>query len=365
MFESSSIGEIFSSLASVGPKCDNEKTLSYGCNYIKEYRNCEQKDYYNPSQINKKVFYIDQFAISNMMKSINEETKAFKENRIDSIWICLYEKLHLLTKAQLIVCPDSMIHYDESLVSPFNSELKLMMKLLSGGVSFKDSSWIYRTQIFENQEAWLLKQQYTPQNNVREVIRGNIDAWQEEYIIDVELNYEEDWIKMIREYRESVCSSLGGLSDYWKTLKNVSFEEIFEHEIRSYGHTLIMEFCRYQEKYPYMLNRIVDEDLNTTIEDLLPSPAVQLVNDIKERFIQLGVKNDVVLTTVFEYLKSDYIKKIPAVFISSLLYASLARKFVSGKKKPPNRGLKNDFDAISLFAPYCEAMLLDGECYNY
>jgi hypothetical protein len=63
----------------------------------------------------KKVIYIDQFAISDMMKAI--DAKARGHNRVDPFWLRLFEALERVGKLRLAVCPSSPIHSEESLLA--------------------------------------------------------------------------------------------------------------------------------------------------------------------------------------------------------------------------------------------------------
>ena len=80
---------------------------------------------------------MDQFAISNMEKTLNPKVAEQQKKRIDKFWFQLFEKLDTLSKLQLIVCPDSITHQNESKVTIEHYEtLKRMYELLSHGTSF-------------------------------------------------------------------------------------------------------------------------------------------------------------------------------------------------------------------------------------
>ena len=131
------------------PKCGKE---SFGVLMISNYhynRRCNECFYPNPRRgepqaifplprLVKKIIYVDQFAISNMMKILNPHSKAYQKEAINEFWIRLFERLHSLCKLQLIVCPKSFLHTDESLLSPYFRPLKEMYELLSHSISFHD-----------------------------------------------------------------------------------------------------------------------------------------------------------------------------------------------------------------------------------
>lgn len=58
------------------------------------------------------------------MKVLNPEMDAYKKGRTDEYWLRLFERLDSLCKLQLIICPDSEFHNNESMVTGFYQQLK-------------------------------------------------------------------------------------------------------------------------------------------------------------------------------------------------------------------------------------------------
>ena len=48
-----------------------------------------------------------------------------------------------------------------------------------------------------------------------------------------------------------------------------------------------------------------------------------------------------------------------------MLYAAIARKAASGRKRLPNQGMANDIKTVSVLLPYCDAIFIDNECDAY
>jgi hypothetical protein len=118
------------------PKCGKNSFGILGIydnHYCRRCRECfypkgdEPYVRYPLPKLKKKIIYIDQFAISNMMKALNPETKAYKKGTIKKFWLTLFEKLDKLSKLQLIVCPYSESHRYESLAAPFYNDLKMII----------------------------------------------------------------------------------------------------------------------------------------------------------------------------------------------------------------------------------------------
>src|SRR5882762_7984011 len=106
------------------PKCGAEQfgvLMVSGKHYIRRCREraCWHTQRINLPGISKKIIYLDQFAISNMMKALNPEVKGHERAAADPLWRELFEALDVVCKLQLVVCPDSNEHRNESLLSPF------------------------------------------------------------------------------------------------------------------------------------------------------------------------------------------------------------------------------------------------------
>ncbi len=76
--------------------------------YVRECRECSYRIEYSLPRLNKKIIYLDQFVISEMMKEINGSLG--KTEKVDDFWLTLFEKLNVLIRLQLIICPSSFFH---------------------------------------------------------------------------------------------------------------------------------------------------------------------------------------------------------------------------------------------------------------
>jgi hypothetical protein len=106
-------------------------------------------------ELKKTVIYIDQFAISNMMKALNDEMESHEKAKADPFWLEMFDALERVSKLQLIVCPDSSAHRDQSLMRPYFGALKRMYEQLSHGVSFHDAAYISDYQVNMALLAWM------------------------------------------------------------------------------------------------------------------------------------------------------------------------------------------------------------------
>src|SRR5713226_2148037 len=123
--------------------------------YSRRCRNCWFKGSFPLPPLSRKVVYIDQFAISNMMKTLNAKSPSHEAARADPFWLALFEALERVVKRQLVVCPDSDVHHQESMVFGCYEELKRMYEQFSHGDTFDSTDAIAMRQLNKALLAWL------------------------------------------------------------------------------------------------------------------------------------------------------------------------------------------------------------------
>jgi hypothetical protein len=349
------------------PKCGKEMfgILTIGPrHYSRRCKEClypsrgDPPENFDLPELQKKVIYIDQCAISEMMKALNPKTKAHQKGAVDDFWIGLFERLDSLCKLQLVICPDSLYHMNESLVSPYYEPLKRMYEQLSNGVSFYDKETIGRFQFHDHAKNWISG---TPEKKIEldvgRIVYGNINAWQDTLIISVKQDYGIDWIEQLRKDREKVSEWLVEIFKRWQSEKDKTFDDRFNEECMGYGITVLRSYIEYAQ--------IVTGQAKLTTNYSFPTNSIILIHLIRDIFRESGIAECDILPKIFEYFTSPCIKEVPFLKISSMLFAALARKAAAGRKKPPNRGMSNDIAIISSLLPYCDAMFIDNECHSY
>lgn len=348
------------------PKCGKQ---SFGVlmvrsdSYIRRCAECffpkghEQPIVYPLPELRKKIIYIDQLGISNMMKALNPDTKAHQEGRVPTFWLKLFERLDSLVKLQLVLCPDSSFHDWESSLSPFADSLKRMYEHLSYGVSFYDPDTIRRFQIMDQLEIWLGRLE-KPRLEVDRIVRGEINAWQERIRISVNSQAWPELIQELRNNRELAEQQLTAVFGRWQREKARSFDDWYEEE-RQAAKTVLIELYKKHLK-TYMTMALGLAEVNPM--ELLPSWATLTMHDLQDRLGRLGIQQDEAFKKIGEFLNSEAFMAAPYTEISAMLYAGMARKAASGRKRPPGRGFFTDVNIISTLLPYCDAMFVDNEC---
>lgn len=354
------------------PKCSNDTfgVLSIHDNfYLRRCKNClypranEKSIRITLPALKKKVIYIDQMAISNMMKKLNPQTKASKKGDIDDFWLLLFNKLDYLSKLQLIICPDSEFHKEESLLSPFYKSLKRIYELFSHGVSFSSRDEIERDQIYQHINNWLKGEpEKKLELDINTIVRGNLNAWQDRLTISVDMEIDERLIDSFRKNREKICGSLSEVFARWQTETNKDYNDWFNEEVEIFGTVVLEAHLNYLKKIQQNQCLLNEESLLAFIN---PPPATILVGMIHRILKKNGIDDSEIIEKTDEYLHCQYIRDIPVIKISAMMYAAIARKAAAGQKKPPNQGMRNDIFIISGLLPYCDAMFIDNACYNY
>ena len=87
-----------------------------GTSMVRRCRECFYDEQFQLPDVDKSIVYLDQMAISNMTKILHPELSAGRA--IDPFWREMFERIDFLCKLQVLVCPDSQTHREESAVAP-------------------------------------------------------------------------------------------------------------------------------------------------------------------------------------------------------------------------------------------------------
>lgn len=338
------------------PKC--KKDDCYGVlsihqnSYTRRCRECWHTDSYDLPDLEKKVIYIDQFAISDMMKATND--KLGKKDKVEKFWIMLFEKLDVLSRLQLITCPDSAFHRNESALYDFRA-LKKMYEHFSQGATFREPSIIRNYQLVEGFRKYLKLDQI--ENFTRDdIISGAINGWQDTIRIEMNFDIPQQDIENMRKSRLETQERLTSVFNRWKGEKSKQFNDWYLAESMSWGKAIVEKYIRsvMSENDPSKdpLSAIMSEEalIFTTLLHCIPNTD----QNFEYRF-----------TKVVEYLISTEVTETPFNKINSQLWASIAHQAAhGGRKKSPNKGMDNDIEMISTLLPYCDAMFIDNEMYG-
>jgi len=354
------------------PKC-RKKTFGVfvgtgGNGYSRECTTCWHQQSYSLPEIKKKIIYLDQFLISNMTKALDKKARSHEKVIAQLFWLEAYKKLDRLKMLNLIVCPDSSFHTDESLLSgdPPYKYLKKVYERLSNGCTFYDHHTILRFQVQEHFENYLNGEFCKPLRlKVENIVHGRLHEWLGRMGISVNLRPYDGQLESVHKERSDLYESMKSVFMRWQQEKQRSFDDWFLEEANAFGKGTIqahLAFMRRRFEFmktyaeQYMEGKEPEIDLNS----VLPPSSSELIQSLLRTLRGQGIQGEDAIKKVIEYLSSKYIADIPSVRISSLLYAGIARKAASGQKEPPNKGTFTDINAIANLLPYCDAIFIDN-----
>ena len=292
-------------------------------------------------RLRKQVVYLDQMALSGMVIALDKGAKGHTRSSSSEYWRDVFQKLDTLSKLQIVACPDSQSHVLESIVSPFPQSLKRLYELLSHGVSFQFSSYIQMCQLGAHLELWLAgRGDEELVLDLEEVYFGEIHGWKDILQITYEIPVTSGQIEGYRKDRSQIEQGIAGVFARWQSESSRSFDDWYFEELYAFGSSHLELWRRLphsDEIVGYLLGRLADA----------------------------GVAEADRLDRLDEYFKSPDLRRVPSLHLGALLWASIARKAANGMRRPPSRGMSNDVRVISTLLPYCDAMFLDVECWNY
>jgi hypothetical protein len=322
---------------------------------VRRCRSCQGKAFQDLPLLNKEIIYVDQFAISNMLKAQDGTRRADKHT---NFWRQLFVLLDRLVRLQLVACPYSSIHVYEAMVAPQLEEgLLKILRRLSAGMSFIDRFEFEAHQLVNSATAWLAG---TPVAAsllaARTALQGDPTAWEAKVSFTMKLKFSQTEIDMVRSVRDETATDMGPVFQRWQAEK-MDFDARFREEAMALGRRLGASLMR----------RVSREDDIKAGRAQAAEGAMWLSPDrhpltlIFWAFMRSGLDQKAATQKVHEFMTSDALLDVPWNRIRSMLWASFAREAQGGRKQPIDRGAANDIAAISTVLPYCDAMLVDNK----
>jgi hypothetical protein len=322
-------------------------------------RACFHRGTVHLPEIEKKIVYIDQFVFSNFVKILDPEIGGHERATSDPFWKQLFEILGVVRNIQLVACPDSREHQQESLTSPFYKSLKHTYEHFSGGVSFHDSETIKLRQVGQIARSWLKKEEVAFDFNAERVSSGRLHEWNDRIFVTVDGDLPGR-AEERRRVRKDIHERLQKIFALWQRDKK-SFREVFAAEKSAYRENLVASYVKQCLKRAQIPAQIMHGQM-PSLEEMLPSMAETQMGSLQNLF-QLGAVDMKQANEMLrDFLNSDAIDGAPFSVIGAAMYASLSRKAASGQNRVPNQGTANDVEIVSTLLPYCDAMFMDNEC---
>lgn len=326
--------------------------------YTRRCINCWFDKRYPLPPLRKKLIYVDQFVISNMMKELDPTAPAKAKGVKGGFYLTLFEKLDRLNKLHLIVCPDSPVQDHESIVDTRYEKLRRVFRQLSHGVSFARPQQIFYEQLLRAFRGWHNGAEVNPQVSRDFALHGNPDSWLDR--LRVEMNYNLPGVAQeLRATTAAQTQQVHETCQLWVDMPDFDFHRFFEGQLDVVLDEPLIEQSRFVEKMAAA--RTNGPPANLT--ELYPPPSVSLVQHLLAECADTISDVPSRVARVREFFASKAIRTVPFARVAALFWATLARDVRSGRKpdKFPGGGMFNDVDVVAAYAPFCDAMFVDKE----
>ena|GEM_PF-2156349 len=357
------------------PKCSKNR---YGVKRVEPHllrRQCDAcgypkgtKQVFEPlPRVNKKILYLDQFAFSNMMKSIHPKWQNKHSEPDLRRWRDCYAELRRLVKMQLIACPMSEFHVRESFAwKGMFKDLRAMTRVLSGGVEFRYYNEVEASQVIDSFLIW--KGLESDRKMHRSIaLTGNVDGWADVLIVLLPISKQQYQPEKLHQEAISAkhesADSFEDVHDRWKSETGEDYSYTFKEERQAYGNALIQSQIVVAKK---LMSVRTSSDADQRFQENRMSSAEQNwirhpLQVLQQILIGKGLDFVEAAKIAQDFLSSKEFAETPHNTISAALWAAKSQSARSGQKSM-GPSFSNDHSAISTYLPYCDAMLVDAEC---
>lgn len=305
--------------------------------------------------LGKKVIYLDQFAISELYKVKSKTRRPNATN--EAYWQDFYRLANRAYLLQQVIFPASNIHSEETIVSPFASELGLAHEMMSGDTSFEYAHRISAQHEQAYAEAYISGAKPPAlSTDVDDILEGNRNEWLPDMHITADMDYSM-FAPGIRSSRTTAGNSLQALADSWAA-KKPTFDDLLKIELESYGSALAGA-CVQQAS---LAKQALENNDGMAFVNASQSPALEQFRALCSLFEKSGIPKERAAEAVTKFREWPANRELPTHKIFAYLMAAFGWKISSGQRRPIAAGILNDFTAISTYGPYVDAMFVDKEC---
>ena len=347
------------------PQCGKARLENRTLNEFLFQRTCKSCSYSidrTPPPLNKKLIYLDQFAYSMMLKTLNPNLRSANDARGEP-YLKLFQRLDSLRKLHLIVCPDSSYHHIESGTWEHETAVRRLTDFLSAGVSFHDANFIRTSQVYYHAIGYITKAcQDKDIYDVENVLRDRLNCWLPLMQVICLTAHDMELATVLRSELKAKDTALGKLFARWKTDAPKTFDEFLEIEFNDFGTTIANSIGRHLKRRTEALHAIP-----INLDALHPPREWDYAINIRRAFQKHGVPEDELGPKAVEYLCSSDTRTIPFNNIESHLFAAIGYQASSFKGKAEQKkspvGM-TDIQMLGVILPYVDAAFIDNKCYN-
>lgn len=334
-----------------------------GNNFYRRCPNCKYHEAVPLPKILKKIVYLDQYFFSNVFKA---QDPKFKKS--DSRFIKAAQQIQHLSATRLLVAPYSSIHQDETYLC--NREEGNAQKLMnfiihfSHNHKFKPAYDVELAQIIRAFKAFIgetfdQNSHDIPLSKPRPVLieesdalEGNIHHWDETASEYFTSRYSGD-PDQIRNLKRQSIEHLTGNFVKWRE-SNLTFQEAVSRELQAAA-----------GNYLDLFFKDLDHLNNCDMAAFWNSPVRAGIVREMLRCLPPDIPPEDRLKHVACFFNSRHFAEIPYHQLSARIFAKLFFMVKNGSYSEPMKALKKmkgfffDVEHIALYAPYCDAIVID------
>ena len=348
------------------PECDGKDSLGVlmvcDRHYVRRCKKCKYTSQHRLPELSKRFLLLDQFVFSNIAKAIDPKFNKSRMTELDyKFYRKLFAKLERLFRYQLIICPNTQIHRNESIISEDYEKFKIVWKHLSSDIELIGPDIVYCRQVWDSFNRWESggdKKAY--KNDPSEIYDRTFNVWMDPIRISLDLPKDPGLVNELQHNREKRKEWLDSVFKQWKTDKSLTFKDWYNEEIAGSIKVLEDQLKRQIQIY---LELAKDPNSHNSFE-LIGNGKANLLLRMLNLLRETETDEEVVYSRLREFFGSDYYRDLPVVRIESALWAGLAHQICHGGMSFPNESIFNDFRSISAYLPFIDLIIVDRQCYN-
>lgn len=333
------------------PDCGSDRfgvLAVYDDHYVRRCNTCDHDQSFPLPTLRKKIVYLDQTAISHMVKARLGRGEVKK-------WTVLEQALKRAIGRQAICCPHSDAHETESLMDvKLRDEYKKLYQDLS-----INNRLLSPHQIDMNHTATALDifdgaHPKSPWPRWHMILDEDPNVWTPDMYVSVNLGGREEREARFRQVKRDVKKELDGVNDFVRKSPK-TFEEHFDSETKQNAFNV----CEL-----YRRNLLSIAKATTPEEEAQAFLQGNIYGDtmcyILRRCDRANPNSAEAFALAMRFLSSPAFADMTHVRISSAIFAEISMRTKRGSKGFRASDL-TDVEVISHYAPYCDAMFIDNE----
>jgi hypothetical protein len=168
----------------------------------------------------------------------------------------------------------------------------------------------------------------------------------------------------LRRISEQRTKHLHAVCQRWKQASNFEFKEVFEGELGAVVEAPWREYIAHAARLQRG-QQLKPEEVD--IGTLYPPEAANLVAHMFSDLRAKGNDSDTSFTRIAEFFHSPAARSVPFARVSALFWATIAREVFAGRSESrfPTASMNNDIDMVAAYHPFCDAMFVDIELWNF